>query len=57
MALLRFFKIGIFRTVRYPLHDHARQRKGWSSTQVLMRFVLIQALGTPILLMLVLKVR
>jgi phospho-N-acetylmuramoyl-pentapeptide-transferase len=57
MALLRFFKIGIFRTVRYPLHDHARQRLGWSNTQVLLRFVLLQALGTPLLLMLVLKVR
>jgi phospho-N-acetylmuramoyl-pentapeptide-transferase len=57
MALLRFFRIGIFTRVRYPLHDHARQRLGWSNTQVLLRFVLLQAIGTPVLLLLVLKVR
>jgi phospho-N-acetylmuramoyl-pentapeptide-transferase len=57
MALLRFFKIGIFRRVRYPLHDHARQNLGWSNSQVLLRFVLLQAVGTPLLLLLVLKIR
>jgi phospho-N-acetylmuramoyl-pentapeptide-transferase len=57
MGLLRFFKIGIFRTVRYPLHDHARKNLGWSNTQVLLRFILLQALATPILLVLVIKVR
>ena len=57
MALMRFFKIGIFTRVRYPLHDHARQRLGWSNTQVLLRFVLLQAIGTPVLLLLILKVR
>lgn len=57
VALLRFFNIGIFRTVRYPLHDHVRQNLGWSNTQVLVRFVMLQALGTPILLVLLLKVR
>lgn len=57
VALLRFFKIGIFRSVRYPLHDHVRQKLGWSNTQVLVRFVLLQALGMPILFLLLLKVR
>ena len=57
MALLRFFRIGIFTHVRLPLHDHARQRLGWSNTQVLLRFALLQALGTPVLLLLVLKLR
>lgn len=57
VALLRAFKIGIFRNVRYPLHDHVRQKFGWSNTQVLVRFVLLQALGTPMLLLLLLKVR
>ena len=49
MALLRFFKIGIFRNIHYPLHDHARKNLGWSNTQVLLRFILL-ALATPILL-------
>jgi phospho-N-acetylmuramoyl-pentapeptide-transferase len=57
VALLRFFKIPIFKTVRYPLHDHVRQSKGWSNTQVLVRFMLLQAVGTPILLVLLIKIR
>ena len=57
VALLRFFKIGIFRQIRYPLHDHVRHNMGWSNTQVLVRFMLLQMVGTPILLVLLLKVR
>ncbi len=57
VALLRFFKIGIFKSVRYPLHDHMRHNLGWSNTQVLVRFVLLQAVGTPLLLVLLFKVR
>ncbi len=57
VALLRFFKIRIFKNVRYPLHDHVRQCLGWSNAQVLVRFVLIQAVGTPLFLLLLLKVR
>ena len=33
VALLRFFKIGIFNQVRYPLHDHVRLNMGWSNTR------------------------
>ena len=57
VALLRFFKIGIFSSIRYPLHDHVRHNMGWSNTQVLVRFMLLQAVGTPILLVLLLKIR
>jgi phospho-N-acetylmuramoyl-pentapeptide-transferase len=57
LALLRFFKIKIFKTVRYPLHDHVRQKYGWSNTQVLVRFILLQAVAMPILLILLLKIR
>jgi phospho-N-acetylmuramoyl-pentapeptide-transferase len=57
VALLRFFNIGIFKGVRYPLHDHVRQEGAWSNTQVMVRFALLQALGTPLLLVLLLKVR
>lgn len=57
VALLRFFKIGIFKNVRYPLHDHVRQKLGWSNTQVLVRFILLQAVVTPILLVMLLKIR
>ncbi len=57
VALLRFLKIGIFRQIRYPLHDHVRHNMGWSNTQVLVRFMLLQAVVTPILLVLLLKIR
>lgn len=57
VALLRFFKVGIFRNVRFPLHDHCRREWGWSNTQVLMRFMILQAVLTPILVVLLLKVR
>jgi phospho-N-acetylmuramoyl-pentapeptide-transferase len=57
VALLRFFRISIFKNIRYPLHDHARHHLKWSNTQVLVRFVLLQAVGTPLLLVLLIKVR
>ncbi len=57
VALLRFFRIPIFRDVRYPLHDHMRKNLGWTGTQVLVRFMLLQAIGTPLMLVLLLKLR
>ena len=57
VALLRFFRIGIFSEIRYPLHDHVRHKLGWSNTQVLVRFMLLQAVVTPILLVLLFKIR
>ncbi len=42
VALLRFFKIKILVNTRCPLHDHARKKKNWSNTQVVMRFCIIQ---------------
>lgn len=41
--LLRFFKIRIFPNTRMPLHDHFRKEKGWSDTQTVLRFAIIQA--------------
>lgn len=43
--------------VRFPLHDHCRTNLGWSNAQVLMRFLLLQTFLTPLLLILLLKVR
>ena len=42
VALLRFLKIRILKNTRCPLHDQARKVKGWSNTQVVMRFATIQ---------------
>lgn len=57
VALLRFFKIGIFRSIRFPLHDHCKANLGWSPTQILIRFVLLQAILTPLLFVLLVKLR
>jgi phospho-N-acetylmuramoyl-pentapeptide-transferase len=46
IALLRFFKIRIFHTVRFPLHDHMRKNRSWSPTQVLLKFMIMQVLIT-----------
>ena len=57
VALLRFFNVGIFRKVRFPLHDHFRVVSGWSNTQVLVRFTVIQALMTLVFVVLLIKIR
>lgn len=40
--LLRFFKIHILKNTRTPLHDHVRKVLGWSNTQTVYRFTIIQ---------------
>ncbi len=40
--LLRFLKIKILANTRTPIHDHMRKSKGWSDTQVVFRFSIIQ---------------
>ena len=54
------FDIGeenVIRKIRFPLHDHCKKNLGWSNAQVLMRFVLLQLVVMPILLILLIKVR
>lgn len=55
--LLRFFKIKIFSKVTFPLHDHMRNNRGWSPTQVLLKFVMIQLLITTVLIGIFFKIR
>lgn len=47
----------VLQRVRFPLHDHCRRNLGWSNAQVLMRFMLIQAFLTPLLLIALIKLR
>lgn len=42
VALIRFLKIKILVNTKCPLHDHARKTYGWSNTQVVFRFAIIQ---------------
>lgn len=40
--LKRFLKIEVLKNVRTPIHDEMRKNHGWSDTQVLIRFSIIQ---------------
>ena len=43
LSFRRFLKINNFMEgIRTPLHDHARKNKGWSDTQVVIRFTILQ---------------
>jgi phospho-N-acetylmuramoyl-pentapeptide-transferase len=42
VSLLRFLKIHILKNTRTPLHDHVRKVMGWSNTQTVFRFAIIQ---------------
>lgn len=43
LSFRRFLKIKNFMEgIRTPLHDHARKNKGWSDTQVVIRFTILQ---------------
>jgi len=57
VALKRFFHISILETIRFPLHDHMRKNHGWSPTQVLIKFLIIQILITVFLLGIFFKIR
>ena len=47
----------VIRKIRFPLHDHCKKNLGWSNAQVLMRFVLLQLVIMPVLLIILIKVR
>lgn len=47
----------LIRRIRFPLHDHCKKKLNWENSQVLMRFVLMQLVFMPILLLVLLKVR
>ena len=43
VSFIRFLKMKNFmKDIRTPIHDHCRKNKGWSDTQVVMRFAIIQ---------------
>ena len=47
--LKRFLKIEVLKTVRTPIHDEMRKNHGWSDTQVLIRFCIIQLFISSVL--------
>ncbi len=43
VSFIRFLKLKNFmKNTRTPIHDHVRKNKGWSDTQVVVRFVIVQ---------------
>ena len=42
VSLIRVFKVNIMKNIRTPLHDHVRKVWGWSNTQAVFRFAIIQ---------------
>lgn len=57
VALKRFCHISILESIRFPLHDHMRKNHGWSPTQVLLKFLIIQILITVFVLGIFFKIR
>ena len=48
VSLIRFLKIHIMKNIRTPLHDHVRKLWGWSNTQTVYRFAIIQIVASII---------
>ena len=44
VSLLRYLKIRILKNTRTPIHDNQRKNKGWSDTQTVFRFAMIQVI-------------
>ena len=53
VSLKRFLKISIMKNIRTPLHDHFRKNKGWSNTQTIFRFQIVQTVISLSFLLLV----
>ena len=54
LTLIRVCHVHILKNVRTPLHDHVRKNMGWSNTQTLFRFAIIQSAVSMITLSLIL---
>ncbi len=51
LSAIRYLRLKNFmKNIRTPIHDHARKNKGWSDTQVVFRFAIVQALISAVLL-------
>ncbi len=53
VTLIRALKVNIMKNLRTPLHDHARKNKGWSDTQTVFRFTILQTAVTIVTLYLI----
>ena len=44
VTLMRFLKLKVMTNLRTPIHDHVRKNLGWSDTQVVIRFIIVQVI-------------
>lgn len=51
------FIVRLMHRYTWPFHDHLRKNCGWKNSQILMRFVLLQALFIPVLFAILVKLR
>ena len=52
ISFKRFLHISILKNTLTPLHDHVRKRMGWSDEQVVVRWLILQAVASAWLLLL-----
>lgn len=43
VSMIRFLHLKVMKKIRTPLHDHFRKNIGWSNSQVIYRYVIIQS--------------
>ena len=53
VALIKSIKVHIMKNIRTPLHDQVRKNMGWSNTQNVFRFAIIQIIINVIYLYLI----
>jgi len=53
----QLFLVQLIHRLRCPVHDHCRKNLNWSVTQVVTRFMLMQSMLMPLILILIIKLR
>ncbi|MBR0112314.1 MAG: phospho-N-acetylmuramoyl-pentapeptide-transferase [Clostridia bacterium] len=50
VSMIRFLHLNVMKKIRTPLHDHSRKNMGWSNTQVIYRYSIIQIIISAVTL-------
>lgn len=57
VSAIRYLKLqGFMKNIRTPIHDHMRKIKGWSDTQVVFRFSILQIIISLVVIAFALKI-
>jgi len=57
IAFIRFLRLSFFRKIRFPLHDHYRNKYQWTPTQIIFRFSILQIIFLVVIMIIILKIR